>query len=94
MKHDKIHQLKLHINFADEVLSGEKNFEVRENDRGFQKGDLVVFNVVDPDNMTLKHELGSWHKHTFEITYVLSGWGIKENYVVFGIKPWKKDKEE
>ena len=35
------HQIKILESFADAVYSGEKNFEVRKNDRGYQKGDVV-----------------------------------------------------
>lgn len=41
------HTLKLNEEFADAVYSGDKNFEVRYNDRGFQKGDEVKFEVTD-----------------------------------------------
>lgn len=68
--------------FADAVMSGEKNFEVRYNDRGYQKGDKVKFKVMD-GSISSYHPL---NERTFEITYVLNGWGIKEDYVVFGIK--------
>ena len=78
----KTHEIKLNYEFQDAVLSGEKCFEVRLNDRGYQKGDLVKFNVNDRRNVVepLDNKL-------FEITYVLSGWHIEEGYVVFGIKP-------
>lgn len=79
----KLHELKLRIEFADDVLSGEKCFEVRENDRGYQKGDLVQFNVTDHMGLSQHHEL---NKVRFEITYVLNGWGIKNGYVAFGIR--------
>ena len=35
-----IHNLKLNIEFCDDVLSGNKNFEIRYNDKGYQTGDL------------------------------------------------------
>jgi hypothetical protein len=79
------HILKLKEEFWDAVFNGEKTFEVRLNDRGFQKGDTVSFCVLrnhgyvgDPEGM-------------FEITYVLNGWGIKEDWVVFSIS--KKDEK-
>lgn len=79
-----IHQLKISDKFADAVLNGEKTFEVRYNDRGYNKGDKIVFTVVDDYKITvLTHPLND---KMFEITYVLSGWGIKEDYVVFSIK--------
>ena len=79
-----IHELKIKESFAGAILRGEKNFEVRRNDRGFQKGDKIVFTVIDDTNIPyVAHPLKD---KVFEITYVLSGWGIKEEYVVFGIK--------
>ena len=79
----KLHQIKLREEFADAVLYGDKTFEVRENDRGYQKDDLVQFNVIDKYQIPIGHPLT---KETYRITYVLSGWGIKEGFVVFGIK--------
>lgn len=35
----KTHNLKLSIDFCDDVLNREKTFEIRKNDRGFQTGD-------------------------------------------------------
>ena len=32
-----VHNLKILDNFAEAVLMGDKKFEIRENDRGFQK---------------------------------------------------------
>lgn len=82
------HKIKLHEGFADDVLSGKKPFEVRENDRGYQCGDTVVFEVVC-DSIYRQAEVS---KHplngkTYEITYVLSGWGLENGFVAFGIRP-------
>ena len=80
-----IHEIKPQKEFADAVLNGEKCFEVRYNDRGYQKGDKVKFKVMN-NSISHYHPL---NEQTFEITYVLNGWGIKEDYVVFGIKQFK-----
>lgn len=77
------HHIKLMEDFADAVLSGEKSFEVRENDRWYQKGDHVKFKVIDRLKLEVGHPLNNAE---FEITYVLSGWGLKENWVAFAIK--------
>lgn len=37
----KIHQIRLGASFFEEVLSGEKSFELRKNDRGYKKGDIL-----------------------------------------------------
>ena len=79
----KQHNLKLLENFADDVLIGYKTFEVRKNDSGFQKGDTVKFTCVDKNGNMLQHSIND---KVYEITYVLNGCGIKNGYVVFGIK--------
>lgn len=77
----KTHEIKLMREFQEAVLSGDKSFEVRNNDRGYQKGDFVKFHVTDRVNV--KEPLDDV---LFKITYVLSGWHIEPGYVVFGIK--------
>lgn len=81
------HELKLREEFWDAVMSGEKCFEVRMNDRGYQKGDTVSFIKVEECGIHLPCQ-----SNLFDITYVLSGWGAKEGYVVFGIR--RKDGEQ
>lgn len=75
----KIHKIKLLAMFADDVLSGRKNFEIRFNDRDYQQGDLIQFEVISAK----QHELNN---RTYRITYVLSGWGLIGGYVALGIK--------
>ena len=54
---------------------GIKPFEIRENDRGFQKGDTITY--TSDRAPTLEYE------GVFEITYV-TGYKQQNNYVVFG----------
>ena len=77
-----IHKIKLQKEFADAVLSGDKCFEIRLNDRGYQKGDKVQFKVMD-GSIHMHHDL---EKKTYIITYVINGWGLKNGFVVFGIR--------
>ena len=80
-----IHAIKIHKNYADPVFIGEKTFEVRENDRGYQRGDLIDFTVVDDFGIKVfSHPLNDTR---YEITYVLgSFWGLADGWVVFGIR--------
>ena len=78
------HVIKILEPYADAIVEGRKNFEVRLNDRGYNAGDEVAFTVVDKFDITnLTHPL---NKKKFKITYVHSGLGLNEGYVVFGIK--------
>jgi len=79
-----LHHLKIKEEFADAIVRGEKTFEIRINDRGFQKGDLIEFITVQEDlPFPDCHPI---HNRTYEITYVMNGWGLKNGYVVFGIR--------
>lgn len=77
----RTHNLKLKAGFWDAVMSGEKPFEVRLNDRGFQKGDRIIFGKV-------ANEFGISYLNSpeFEITYVLNEFGLKDGFVCLGIK--------
>lgn len=81
----KTHRITVLDEFADEIFNGDKPFEVRENDRGYQKGEHIVFKVVskNPYKNCNGHPLND---KEYEITYVLSGWGMKNGYVAFGIR--------
>ena len=87
----RIHKIRLNIEFCDAVISGEKSFEIRENDRGYQKGDHIKFLSVEANSgVRAYHEIV---KREYEITYVLNGWGLKNGYVAFGIKEVASDGE-
>lgn len=81
-----LHRIKLSEDFAEAVLNGDKSFEIRKNDRGYQKGDTVVFQVVERDNPVFEIASSPLNGRLFEITYVISGWGLQDGYVVFGIR--------
>lgn len=75
------HTIKIYEDYIEPILKGDKNFEVRENDRGYQKGDLLKF---EPEAFgDLADDIAA---KTYEITYVHSGLGLEKGYVVFGIK--------
>jgi len=83
-----LHLLKIQKCYADAIIEGRKNFEVRLNDRGYNAGDRVIFNdVCDfPEHPIVNM--------TFEITYVHSGLGMAPDYVVFGIRKILENSEE
>ena len=78
------HRIKIDKAYADAVLSGEKPFEVRINDRGYQKGDFVKFQVMEG---IIKEQFHKLNDKRYEITYVLGSFvGLAPNYVAFGIR--------
>lgn len=73
------HYLKIERPFFEAVVSGEKTFEIRKDDRGFQRGDIVVLSEVD--EVTKKFTDRS---ATATISYV-TGFKQQSGYVVFSI---------
>lgn len=85
----RVHTLKIEKDYADSVYFGDKTFEVRNNDRGFQKGDEIIFHVLKHSvASTIYDERHPLHNTRYEITYVLgSFYGLADGFVAFGIKP-------
>lgn len=83
MQSMKIHNLKLNYEFCDAVFNGEKTFEIRNNDRGYQKGDRIRFTPVVDGWKEKDHPIT---KKEYEISYLLNGWGLDTGYVALAIK--------
>ena len=79
----RVHNLKILNDFAEAVLMGDKTFEIRKNDRGYQKGDYIKFQAIDEKGTPNRHFIND---KLYLITFVMNGWGIKNGYVVLGIK--------
>ena len=90
-----VHKIKILDVFADAVWSGEKTFEVRMNDRNYQKGDIIEFKVVYETAIGYRESYGHpLNGEKYQITYVLSGWGMKDGYVAFGIRRMQNDETD
>lgn len=75
------HELKILECYAHAKLNGDKLFEIRDNSkRGFQKGDVVTYTVVDSLGLYINHPL---NEKEYEITYV-TNYNQKDGWVVFG----------
>ena len=82
-----VHRLEIEEPYADAVVSGDKNFEVRYDDRGYQRGDIIDFFCIESGskNTVISHPID---KKQYIITYVLHGWGMKDGWCAFGIKEY------
>ena len=40
------HKIKIKESYATAISEGRKNFEIRKNDRGYNAGDIVEFDVI------------------------------------------------
>ena len=84
----RVHEIKIEHDYADSVHLGDKNFEVRFNDRGYQKGDIVRFLPLGKDSHTSIDTRHPLYRKEYEITYVVGSFrGLADGYVAFGITP-------
>lgn len=84
----KAHELKTWPKFFAEVATGAKPFEVRQHDRDFQAGDVLILREWDPE--TSSYAPGRVARR---VTYLLPGgtgpqaFGVMDGYVVMGLAP-------
>ena len=87
----KVHNLKTWPEYLEALIEGRKTFEVRRNDRDFKVGDTLHLLGFDPDTCTM-----NGREHTMVVTYVMPGgtFGIAQDHVVMGVRPFRFDAAE
>ena len=89
------HHIKILKPFADVIIEGNKTFEIRKNDRGYNRGDFVKFQTITQESFSSFETTHEINDKLYEITYVLSsGFGLQEGYCVFGIKEVHDEQKE
>lgn len=74
-----VHTIKCWPKFFKALKSGQKTFEIRENDRDYRVQDFLMIYEWDPDTKKYSGEM-----ITAEITYITE-FNQKDNYVVLGL---------
>ena len=77
------HELKTWVEFFEDILKGNKKFEIRKADRDFQVGDILV--LKEFDNNTLEYSGREINKI---VTWIMKGgkFGLEDGYVVMSIE--------
>jgi len=76
-----VHHLKVLPEYYKALGSGDKNFEIRKDDRGYRVGDMLVLNEWSEKKYT-----GNFNKR--RITYILKDcekFGLMDGYVILGL---------
>lgn len=77
-----IHELKIHSKFFPQVVSLDKRFEVRKNDRNFHEGDFLALNEIDENGAYTGQSV------LVRVTYILNdSFYCKDNMVIMSIEP-------
>jgi len=86
------HDLKTLPVYFDAVHRGEKTFEIRRDDRGFQKGDTVRLRRYAPDFDDARHWAAFPKSYPFierRILWILTDgqFGLEPGYVILALGP-------
>lgn len=85
----KTHELKCHPHFFEALKDGSKPFEIRRNDRHYQKDDVLVIRKYDPAYGLVPGE----EPLTRVVTYVMSDEdfpAIAPGFVIMGLRECSK----
>lgn len=74
-----VHELKIDELYFEDILSNNKQFEIRYNDRNFKKDDKVILKEINSFRNFTGREI------EVKITY-LTDYEQKKGYVVFGFE--------
>lgn len=85
------HRIKVQPPYMDALLDGSKTFEVRRNDRGYQRGDVLHLVEWETPTSTTPYGHHTGRGVKFQVSYVYAGdprfGGIEPGYVVLGLAP-------
>jgi len=75
------HYLKIESQYFDSILSDEKAFEIRKNDRGYKTGDKLILCEIDENNFRTGRQIIAI------ITYIINGpiYGLKSGFCILSI---------
>lgn len=83
------HELKCWPQYMARIASGQKQFEIRKNDRDYQVGDRLILREYDPKTGWPDH--GVIETIIADVTYI-TDFAMQDGYVVMGIKVLEQSK--
>lgn len=86
----KKHKLKILPEFFEAVNDGRKTFELRENDRGYKTGDILILQEFDGEDYTGR-------EISREVLYIYEGsgnYGLAPGYCILSIGENKRTCEQ
>lgn len=87
----KTHDLKTWPSFYEALLTGEKTFEIRLNDRDFAVGDVLILHEFQPGKGPTDGAGYTGRKMLRLVSYVMPGgrFGIDPHYCVLALQDTK-----
>lgn len=90
MKKPIAHELKCWPRYFEAMVAGNKRFELRRNDRGFEVGDTLYFREWDPKAHRYTGRV-AWYR----VTYLLAGTEhLADGFCAMSVEPVLPRKRE
>lgn len=87
VKKPTIHKVDVSATEAERIVKNARGVLVlTNNDHQYQKGDLIAFEAMEGGYMSLRDPFNPINDQLYEVTYVYSGRGVEQGYVVVSIK--------
>lgn len=83
------HKLKTHTKYFEQILEGNKTFEIRKDDREFKLGDMLCLQEFDP--ITKKYTGRAINMNVTSLLKNKPEFGLKEGFVLMSIQPINKN---
>lgn len=84
MTNTNIHIIRIPEDYADNILDNQYRCIGVYNDKDYNIGDNIQFEAVN--NLTIAIPDHTINGRTFQIEYVYSGFGLKDNCIILGFK--------
>jgi hypothetical protein len=78
------HELKILPAFFEQVLNGNKPFEIRENDRDFKLHDVLLLREIEPARSVHEEVKYTGRMKAVRVTYI-TDFQQKPGFVVMGV---------
>lgn len=78
--HGQIHELKCHPSYFTLIMCGDKAFELRKDDRGYKRDDLLILREYDPEA-----DIYTGYVICAVVTCVVRGEWLAPGYVALGL---------
>jgi len=80
----EMHELKIEPVYFEQVSTGYKTFEIRKDDRGYQKGDKIMLREFDQNRGVIESQRYTGRAIIADIGYV-TAYEQQKGYVVFSL---------
>lgn len=77
----KVHELKILHKYCIALVTKEKSFEIRKNDRDFRVGDILHLKEIEDES---KEYTG--FEMFLKVNYIHQGLGLEDGYVCMSVK--------